>query len=83
VLDKLAELNVEPVVVDMTARDQEMVADLARADRKIIPVNIVYPSNYSPEKGGVPAILLEGILTPQNALDTLDIIEKFAEQGNK
>ena len=55
VLDKLEELGVELVKVDMTGKEEIYTVDLSRADRKIIPVNLVYPADY-PKR---PAILLE------------------------
>ncbi len=65
----------------MTARGKATGDDLARADRSTIPVNLIYPPNYSAEKGGIPAILLEETISPQDALDTLDIIEQFAAKA--
>ena len=67
--DKLKELNVDLVVVDITvtASTVKEIADLARADRKIIPVNLIYPADY-PSR---PAILLEEVISPQDALDAL------------
>jgi len=65
----------------MTGREKDMTNDLARADRKIIPVNLIYPPNYSAEEGGVPAIMLEGTISPQDALDALEIIEQFAAKA--
>ena len=64
----------------MTGRDKDMVKDLERVNRTIIPVNLVFPSNYSAEEGGVPAILLEGTISPQDALDALDIVEKLSKR---
>lgn len=71
VIDRLKELNVRMVLVDMTARNQTEIDDLARADRSIIPVNLIYPADY-PKR---PAILLEELISPQNALDALDRVK--------
>ncbi len=58
-------------MVDMTDRSQvHLKKDLARADRRNIPVNLVYPANY-PES---PAILLEELISPGDALRALERI---------
>ena len=48
--------------------DQTKTKDLARADRRIIPVNLVYPADYP----NSPAILLEELISPNDALRALD-----------
>ena len=73
VLKKLEELNVEMVVVDDTLREERIARDLARADRKLIPVNLIYPPNYPEE----PAILLEELFGPNEALKVLERMEKI------
>ena len=68
----------------MTGRDPEMIKDLARADRSVIPVNLIYPSNYSAKgKGGYPAIILEESISATDALEALEIIGKWSEEGEK
>ncbi|MFK7768816.1 MAG: hypothetical protein AB8B55_16470 [Mariniblastus sp.] len=71
---KLKELDVELIVADMTDNDQSISKDLARADRRVIPVNLIYPANY-PEQ---PAILLEELISPADAIKAL---ERAAESG--
>ncbi len=69
VLDRLKELDIQLVQVDMTNKnDQTKTKDLARADRRIIPVNLVYPADYP----NSPAILLEELISPKDALRALD-----------
>ncbi|MGB7345628.1 MAG: hypothetical protein WBD20_15545 [Pirellulaceae bacterium] len=72
-LKKLNELNVEMIVVDDTLREERIATDLLRADRSLIPVNLVYPPNYPEE----PAILLEAIISPSDALKVLERMEKI------
>lgn len=52
---------------DTTESTQTIKADLARANRSIIPVNLVYPAD--PDE---PAIILEELVTPEDALQALD-----------
>ena len=73
VLAKLEELNVELVVIDDTLREERIARDLSRADRNIIPVNLVYPPNYPEE----PCILLEGLIGPSDALKVLARMEEI------
>ncbi len=73
VLEKLKELNVELVKVDDTLREPRIATDLKRVDRSIIPVNLVYPPNYPEE----PAILLEELISPSDALDVLARMEEI------
>ena len=74
-IEKLEELGVQLVKVDMTGNEQVLVKDLARAERKNIPVNLVYPADY-PRR---PAILLEELISPADALQALDRIGMMVE----
>ena len=58
------------VKVDMTGNEQIYTTDLARADRRNIPVNLIYPADY-PNR---PAIMLEEIISPTQALEALERI---------
>ena len=58
------------VVADLTDNDEVIFRDLERADRVSIPVNLVYPAD--PTK---PAILLEELISPDDALLALDRID--------
>lgn len=71
VKQRLEELGVELIKVDMTNNEQRLINDLARAERKNIPVNLIYPADY-PER---PAILLEELFGPNQALEALDRIQ--------
>jgi hypothetical protein len=73
VLAKLDELGVELVVIDDTLREERIARDLSRADRSIIPVNLIYPPNYPEE----PCILLEGLISPSDALKVLARMEEI------
>ena len=64
---KLEELGVALVKVDMTGNEQVYKKDLARAERSNIPVNLVYPADYPAR----PAILLEELISPAQALEAL------------
>ena len=59
----------------MTNNDQAMSKDLARADRRVIPVNLIYPVNYPAE----PAILLEELISPGDAIKALEWASKSSE----
>jgi len=72
VLDKLEKLNVQLIKIDDTEKDPRIAKDLARSNRSIIPVNIIYPPNYPNE----PAILLEELISPADALRVLDRMEE-------
>ena len=72
-LAKLAELEVEMIVVDDTLVEERIAKDLTRCDRSLIPVNLIYPPNYPEE----PAILLEAIFGPSDALKVLERMEKI------
>ena len=67
----------ELVVVDDTLREERIATDLLRADRSIIPVNLIYPPNYPEE----PAILLEGLIGPTDALEVLARMEQIQNGG--
>lgn len=65
-------MGVTMVQVDMTDNeDQVLKRDLARAERSSIPVNLVYPADYPAR----PAILLEELFGPNQALEALERIE--------
>ena len=71
-MEKLRELDVVVVAADITdnsGRNTTAIKrDLARADgRATIPVNLIYPPNYPDE----PAILLEDLISPGEALEAL------------
>jgi hypothetical protein len=51
----------------MTGKEEVYNNDLARADRSSIPVNLVYPADYPAR----PAILLEELISPAQALEAL------------
>jgi thiol:disulfide interchange protein len=63
---------VKLIVADMTKTDERISKDLARSDRRQIPVNLIYPPNYPEE----PAILLEGLVFASDALKVLERIEE-------
>jgi hypothetical protein len=72
VLEKLKELDVVVVAADISDNfstySEAIKRDLARADgRATIPVNLIYPANYPDE----PAILLEELVSPSEALEAL------------
>lgn len=72
-LDKIEELGVELVIVDNTNVEQRIIKDLERVDRANIPVNLVYPPNYPEE----PAVLLEELFGPAEALKALARMEEI------
>ena len=78
-MEKLEELKVEFVVVDDTDFDERIAKDLSRANRSNIPVNIIYPPNYPAE----PAILLDGLIGPAQALQVLARMEEVSQPGNR
>jgi len=59
----------------MTSNEQIYKTELARAERSNIPVNLVYPADY-PNR---PAILLEELISPAQALEALDKIAPVNE----
>ncbi len=61
------------VVVDNTMKDERISKDLERADQKAIPVNIIYPPSYPAE----PAVLLNELISPADALKVLARMEKI------
>ncbi len=77
-IQKLQELNVELVVVDDTLREERIATDLKRADRSILPVNLIYPPNYPEE----PAILLEALISPAQALEVLARMEQIQQDSS-
>ena len=56
---------------DTLDRTQEIKRDIARADRSVIPVNIIYPADATK-----PAILLEGPFGPKEALEAIRRVTK-------
>ena len=76
-MKKLEDLDVQLVVVDNTLREERIDRDLARADRSVIPVNLIYPPNYPEE----PAILLEELISPGQALDVLARMEEIQRRS--
>jgi thiol:disulfide interchange protein len=73
----LKELGVQLIVADMTKTNPQISKDLSRADRRQIPVNLIYPSNYPEE----PAILLEGIFFAKDALKALERANQLSQKG--
>ena len=71
VLAKLDELDVELIVVDDTKREPRHAAEIKRCDRSILPVNLIYPHNYPQE----PAILIDALFSPADAIKILDRME--------
>ncbi len=61
------------IAVDDTRREERIARDLKRADRSLIPVNLIYPHNYPEE----PAILLEELISPTQALEVLARMEEI------
>ena len=72
VRDKIEELDVALIKVDYTIISPEEQKDLARTDRKNLPVNLIYPPDY-PER---PAVLLNELVTPDDVLFVLDYLSK-------
>ena len=68
---RLSELGVHLVRVDMSRNDEALTRDLKRADRSVIPVNLIYPADYPRRK----AILLEELLSPADALEALEKVK--------
>ena len=75
---KLKELGVVLVAADMTDMDEseQVVEDLARADRVTISTYLIYPAAY-PEQ---PAILLEELISPDDVLAALKRISPKKNQ---
>ncbi len=61
----------------MTSNDQSIAKDLTRSDRRQIPVNLIYPSNYPEE----PAILLEGLFFASDAIKALDRANESSQRS--
>jgi len=49
--------------------------DLLRVNRSIIPVNVIYPPNYPEE----PAIMIDTLFGPAEAMKILDRIQEVIE----
>ena len=62
----LNELNVLVVAADHTDGDAVVKKDLARANRKSLPTNLIYPADSDQ-----PAIMLPEYLTPEIAIKAL------------
>jgi len=71
VLERIKELDVVLVAADLTKNDERLAKDLDRVDRKQIPVNLIYPAD--PKQ---PAVLLEELITPDDALKALNLVAK-------
>ena len=67
------------IVVDDTLREERIARDLIRADRSLIPVNLIYPPNYPEE----PAILLEALISPADALKVLARMEEIQKRTER
>ena len=74
-LDKIKELNVELVKVDMTSNDAVYKNELLRTEMKNLPVNLIYPADY-PNR---PAIMLPEFISPAIALEALEKIAPDAK----
>ena len=61
--------------MDDTKRRPEIALDLLRVGRSIIPVNVIYPPNYPEE----PAIMIDTLFGPTEALKILDKIQEVME----
>lgn len=72
VIELLKDNNVVLVKVDMTKDNELYKSDLIRSNRQSIPVNIIYPADYPKSK----AILLEELITPDDAIEALEKIIK-------
>jgi|GEM_PF-358685 len=77
-MDKIESLGIALVKVDMTGNEQIYKTDLGRADRGNIPVNLLYPADY-PNR---PAIMLEELIWPSQALEALDRITPASESAD-
>ena len=76
----MEELGVTLVQVDMTDNEDEILKlDLKRAERSSIPVNLIYPADYPAR----PAILLEELFGPNQALQALERIAPKADAATK
>lgn len=62
----LRELNVLVVTADHTDGDATLKKDLARANRKSLPTNLIFPADSKQ-----PAIMLPEYLTPEIAVKAL------------
>ena len=75
-MDKLEELRVELVKVDMTSNDAVYKSELIRTEMKNLPVNLIYPADYP----NSPAIMLPEFLSPAVALEALERITPESEK---
>jgi len=66
VLAKLKELNVQPVKVDFTSTDPKKSKDLLRTGRT--------------SNDGYPAILIENLFSASEALEALEIAERWSNE---
>ena len=76
-IQKLKELDVVVVAADISDNfgkySDAIKKDLARAEGRVtIPVNMIYPPNYPAE----PAILLEELISPADALEALSRVAR-------
>ena len=56
----------------------DIALDLLRVNRSIIPVNLIYPPNYPEE----PAIMIDTLFGPDEALKILDRIQEVIQASN-
>lgn len=63
-------------MVDNTLKEDRIAKDLLRADQNYLPVNLIYPPNYPEE----PAILLNELIWPSDALLALERMEKIQQK---
>ena len=75
-IDKIEELGVKLVRVDFTSLSDEIGKDLSRSDRKNLPVNLVYPPNYPAS----PAIMMNELVTPDDAIFAMNYLAENMEQ---
>lgn len=67
-MDRLKELDVQLVKLDMTSNDPKFKAELNRCGMKNLPVNLLYPADYPKS----PAIMMPEFLSPGIALESLE-----------
>ncbi|MEL7496072.1 MAG: hypothetical protein AAFN77_00575 [Planctomycetota bacterium] len=72
--ERLKALDVELIQVDYTkTSDRVITNEIARTERKNLPINLIYPPNYPEE----PAILLNELVTPADVMLVLDRMEEI------